>query len=209
MKSIGHMTMSKDQRFSDAVHDMTFETKSDLSTSLDEIVDDELTDVSNETENSPMVQKAPKGKDLQQKRNENVSLSFDSDSLIVMHEFLFKKYLQSESLVILNSEEKMHLDEADMIVDDRLIEKNCVLSPSQEKTPAEGNCFIWAIIDQCGKDSIWKNHYSSKTYEMVTKIRKLVNSTLTRALSNNILDWNNVDPENIQTPDQWKQKMSK
>ena len=44
---------------------------------------------------------------------------------------------------------------------------------------------------------------------MVTRIRKLVNSTLTRALSNKSLDWNNVDPENIQTPDQWKQKMSK
>ena len=117
--------------------------------------------------------------------------------------------MKSESCIILDSEEKMHLDEADAIVDDRLIEKNLVLS--NEKTPADGNCFVWAMIDQCGKDPIWKKHYNSnsKSLEMVTKMRKLITSTLTRALSNKILDWNNVDPEKIETPDQWKQKISK
>ena len=156
MKSIGYMTMSKDQRFSDAAHDMNFEEKSD-SISSDEILDYTLPDV-DETETSPIITKAPKGKDLQQKRKENMSVSFASDSLPVIHEFLFQKYLQSESLVILDSEEKMHMDEADAVVDERLLEKNCVLS--KEKTPAEGQNIIQHYPKLLCKSHIYNYVYS-------------------------------------------------
>ena len=44
---------------------------------------------------------------------------------------------------------------------------------------------------------------------MVSKIRKLINSTVRRCLLKKVLDWNNIDPENIESSEQWINKMSR
>ena len=44
---------------------------------------------------------------------------------------------------------------------------------------------------------------------MVEKIRKLVIFTLKRAISSKQFDWKNADPENLQSSEQWMEKMSK
>ena len=58
-----------------------------------------------------------------------------------------------------------------MIVEDRLAELNLMISPDQNPTPADGNCQIWALIDQCSRDPIWKNYYGSQTIDNVQKMR--------------------------------------
>ena len=65
------------------------------------------------------------------------------------------------------------------------------------------------MIDQCSRDPIWKNHYGVQTKTMVEKIRKLVIFTLKRAISSKQFDWKNADPENLQSSEQWMEKMSK
>ena len=147
MTSIGHHTMNLDQRVNAAIYDMSLEKDNELSTSFDDILIEELSEMNDTEETTPM--KAPlKGKELQKKRLENATQSFN-DSHSVIHsksvseqDFSFHKFLQDESQVIMTSDMKMALDEAEMEVQIRLSEKNFILSPDQEKTTADGKHII-------------------------------------------------------------------
>ena len=129
---------------------MDLEKKSESSTSLNQSLDDiieELSDIDDTIETTP-IKKAPlKGKDLQKQRLENATQVFgdsvilDSNSMSEI-EFLFRKFLQDESKIDMNPDMKMSLDEAEMIVEDRLSEIGFSLSPDQKKTPADGKLLL-------------------------------------------------------------------
>ena len=59
---------------------------------------------------------------------------------MTQNEFLFQMYLHSESQLNLDSDMKMTLDEADLIVDERLMETNMKLSAIETK--ADGMLLI-------------------------------------------------------------------
>ena len=59
---------------------------------------------------------------------------------MTQNEFLFQMYLHSESQLNLDSDTKMTLDEADLIVDERLMETNMKLSAIETK--ADGMLLI-------------------------------------------------------------------
>ena len=85
MKTIGYKSMSRDQRISSTVFDLTFEKQKDennvANDSLDQIIED--LPCADFTDSSPIIQKASKGEELRKKRMENVDLTFNIPSATI------------------------------------------------------------------------------------------------------------------------------
>ena len=55
-----------------------------------------------------------------------------------------------------NLPQKILQDNAGMYVMNRLLQANMVLSSTQPETVADGNCFVYCILDQLMYDPIWR-----------------------------------------------------
>lgn len=84
------------------------------------------------------------------------------------------------------------------------------LSPTQTKTPGDGNCLAWALSDQLNNYDL---AYSRPPLLMHPKrLRELVVSSLPKMIQNGKVQWIPDDPDSVESigsPQEWMKKMSK
>ena len=67
----------------------------------------------------------------------------------------------------------MFISDADLFVNDRLVQTNFQLSPTQEDTPGDGNCFVHNLLDQMIYDKILKTYKATPASLRISVVNSL------------------------------------